>query len=233
MDENPVTATLPPRENGTGLGSGLSSGVWRGVVSCPGTGPSTWLAVAGGLPELAARCATLRELQLCDAEPLTRHFSDPLVAEYLAPPPGSVPAFERFIEWARQRRLAAECCCFGVVPAGAVHAAGLFQLRRLNAGGQLAEWGFGIGRPHWGTGIFEACADELLRFAFDRLGVRRLEATVSLGNARGHAVLRRIGAVQTGFLACRALEGAPLVDGAVWSLTPDDWQGALGRRRAC
>jgi [ribosomal protein S5]-alanine N-acetyltransferase len=231
MDENPVTATIPPREDGIGLGPGFS-GAWRGVATDATTGPSSWAAVAGGLPELAARCVALRELQLSDAEPLTRHFSDPLVTQYLAPPPDSVPAFERFIEWAHGRRAAAECCCYGVVPAGGVHAVGIFQLRRLNASGQLAEWGFVIGRPHWGTGMFDVCADELLRFAFEALGVRRLEATVSLCNARGNAVLRRIGAIQTGFLTCRALEGAPLVDGAVWSLTPGDWRGALGRRPA-
>ncbi len=188
------------------------------------------MAVAGGLPWIRSPHATLRELDESDAVPLAAVLSDSEVRQHLAPPPSNADAFAHFIEWAQARRRAAECCCFAVVPNDSKLAAGLFQLRRLNTSGDLAEWGFLLARPYWGTGLFLECAREILKFGFDSLAISRLEATVPLANIRAHAVMRKMGAVQTGFLTNRTASDAPVVEGAVWSLTPWDWREASSRR---
>ena len=220
-----MATTLPPRDECPGLGAVT----WPGIVSDPGEVPQAWARFAGGLPDVAAGRAVLRELRPGDAGLLTRLLADPAVAEHLAPPPASVEAFARFIQWSHDRRRAAECCCFGIVPLGGTEAVGLMQIRRLDSRGRLAEWGGVIGRPFWGTGLFDPCAQAVLRFAFESLEINRLDATIPLGNDRAHAVMRRVGAVQTGFLTHSTLAGAPLVDGSVWSLTSRDWRDGLER----
>jgi ribosomal-protein-alanine N-acetyltransferase len=226
-----MATLLPARDDRPIAGAGLS-GVWPGVVSDPATGPAAWAAFAERLPVIRAGIATLRDLQPADAGPLAGTLGDPEVARFIAPPPPTPGAFEQFIDWAHSRRRAADCLCFGVAPDGSDHAVGMFQLRRLNASGQFAEWGFVMGRAYWGSGLFDTCAHALLQFAFETLEVHRLEATIPLANTRAHSVIRRLGAIQTGFVTSRVVEGAPLVEGTVWTLTPRDWRETRSRASA-
>jgi [ribosomal protein S5]-alanine N-acetyltransferase len=78
-------------------------------------------------------------------------------------------------------------------------AIGIIQVRQLEAGFGLAEWGFVIGAPFWGTGVFQESAQLVMDFAFDTLGVHRLEARAAVLNGRGNGALLKIGAV----LECR------------------------------
>jgi Acetyltransferase (GNAT) domain len=48
---------------------------------------------------------------------------------------------------------------------------GLFQVRALQPGFDIAEWGFALGGEHWGTGLFMDAAELILDFVFDVVGV--------------------------------------------------------------
>ena len=90
--------------------------------------------------------------------------------------------------------------------------------------------GFALAKAYWGTGVFVEAATLVATFAFDVLGVSRLEARAALDNGRGNGALRKLGAVQEVILrrafACR---GANL-DLALWSILADDWRRARARR---
>jgi len=64
----------------------------------------------------------------------------------------------------------------------------------------VAEWGFALGSAFWGTGVFEEAAALVLSFAFEHLGVHRLEARAVVRNGRGTRALQKMGAVQEGVL---------------------------------
>ena len=81
--------------------------------------------------------------------------------------------------------------CFAVTLKGYDTAIGIFQVRELEPGFATAEWGFAIGSAFWGTGVFKASADLVLEFAFDTLGVHRLEARAAVRNGRGTGALRK------------------------------------------
>ena len=72
----------------------------------------------------------------------------------------------------------------------------------------------------------------LLRFAFDLIGVRRLEARAMAANARANAVLRRLGATEEGHLRQSFLLGGEYHDDVLWSILAADWrrQQANGAR---
>ena len=55
---------------------------------------------------------------------------------------------------------------FGMVPEGCDHAVGLVQVRAIAPRFSVAEWGFAVGSPFWGTGLFLASARMTLDFAF-------------------------------------------------------------------
>ena len=182
------------------------------------------------LPVLTSASVTLRELELTDAPALLAMLTTEEVTRFISPPPTTIDGFERFITWTRQQRAAGSYICFAVVPAGMSTAIGLFQVRSLSSDFSTAEWGFALGSAFWGTGAFSEGARLVVEFAFDTVGIHRLEARASVENGRGNGALRKLGAVQEGLLRRAFLKNGRYHDQVLWSLIDTDWEAAnLGR----
>ena len=135
------------------------------------------------LPVLTGSMVTLRELRLSDATTLLAMLSTQEVARFISPPPTTVDGFERFIAWTHRQRTAGSYACFAVTVQGFDTAIGIFQIRELEPGFGTAEWGFALGSVYWGTGLFKSGAELLMQFAFETVGVHRLEARAAVGRA--------------------------------------------------
>jgi RimJ/RimL family protein N-acetyltransferase len=183
------------------------------------------------LPVLAGRQVRLRELRASDAPALFALLTTAEVARFISPPPTTVEAFERFIAWTLRQRAAGTYACFAVTVAGQDTAIGIFQVRETEPGFGTAEWGFALGSPFWGLGIFQEGAELVLRFAFETLGVHRLEARAALRNGRGNGALRKIGAVQEGVLRKSFLRHGEYLDQALYAIVDEDWQAARSLER--
>jgi RimJ/RimL family protein N-acetyltransferase len=174
-------------------------------------------------PILEGEKLTLRALEASDAESLLSLLTTDEVARFLSPPPTSIEGFHRFINWANQKREEGSYVCFGVVPRGMDTAVGIFQLRALGASFSTAEWGFALGQPFWGTGLFVEGATHTLDFAFGTVGVQRLEARSAVRNGRGNGALRKIGAVQEALLRRSFQKNGQFHDQVLWSILDIDW----------
>ena len=193
----------------------------------PGSSPaivtSDWKQ---GLPVLTGRRIQLRELRVSDAHSLLAMLTEPEVARFISPPPTTVDGFERFIQWTHRERSAGRYICFAVVPDGMDTAVGLFQIREIEPGFTTAEWGFAIGSPFWGTGVFMEGARLTVEFAFETVGVHRLEARAAVVNGRGNGALAKIGAVKEAVLRQSFLRNGEYLDQALWSIVREDWRQA-------
>jgi ribosomal-protein-alanine N-acetyltransferase len=174
------------------------------------------------LPVLQAKGITLRELRVSDALSLLALLTTEEVTRFISPPPTTVEGFERFIQWTQREREAGRYVCFAVVPAGSDTAVGLFQIRQLDPTFGTAEWGFALGSAFWGSGLFVAGAQLMIDFAFDVIGVHRLEARSAVENGRGNGALRKMGAVQEGILRRSFLRKGRFLDQALWTILPED-----------
>ena len=132
--------------------------------------------------------------------------------------------------WAKQEQHAGRYVCFAVVPEGMQTAIGIFQVRQLDPTFETAEWGFALGKPFWGTGVFMTSARQLLDFAFETIGVHRLEARAAIANGRGNGALAKLGALKEGVLRRSFLRGGEYHDQALWSIVRDDWDRARATR---
>lgn len=177
-----------------------------------------------GLPVLNGKHVSLRELRLSDAASLFSMLTTEEVARFISPPPSTIEGFERFIAWTLQQRSMGTYVCFAVTLEGTDTAIGIFQLRQLEPGFGTAEWGFAIGSPYWGSGIFEEGAMLVLSFAFGTIGVHRLEARSAVRNGRGNGALRKLGAVQEGVLRKSFLRNGEYLDQHLWTILDDDWR---------
>ena len=175
------------------------------------------------LPVLTGTMVTLRELRLSDAPSLLAMLSTEEVARFISPPPTTPEGFEKFIAWAKRERQTGNQITFGMVPEGCDHAVGLVQVRAIAPNFSVAEWGFALGSPFWGTGLFLAGARMTLDFAFQHTAVNRLEARAVVQNGRGNGALRKLGAVQEGVLRGSLLKNGEHLDQIMWSIVARDW----------
>ena len=189
------------------------------IVDAPQTGWRT------SVPVLASDVLTLREITHDDASPLLDMLATKDVSRFMSPLPPTLASFGRFVAWMHQQRTRGVCVAFVVVPQGFSSPVGVFQIRSLEPGFATAEWGFALGSPFWGTGLFVAAARLVLDFAFVTVGIRRLEARACAQNRRGNGALRKLGATPEGVLRRSFLWEGRYHDQVLWSILDSDWMG--------
>lgn len=177
-----------------------------------------------GLPTIRGEKVTLRDLRESDAQALLAMLTSEEVAEFVSPLPRTVEGFNNFISEVHNERLVGNSFCFGIVPDGYDDAMGLFQVRQIEPGFGSAEWGFAIGSPFWGTGVFLEGARAVIDFSFGVVGVHRLEARSIASNVRGNAALRKVGALQEGILRRSFQRNGRYFDQILWSILKEDWR---------
>jgi [ribosomal protein S5]-alanine N-acetyltransferase len=182
----------------------------------------------GGLPVLCGKQVVLRELRQSDAASLFAMLTTREVSRFISPPPTTIEGFEGFIAWTIRQRSAGAYVCFAVTLNGSDTAIGIFQVRRLGADFNTAEWGFAVGSPFWGTGVFQDGAELVLEFAFNTLGVHRLEARAAALNGRGNGALLKIGAVQEAVLRRSFQCNGQYVDQMLYTILEDEWRASQG-----
>ncbi|HEY6509577.1 MAG TPA: GNAT family N-acetyltransferase [Vicinamibacterales bacterium] len=200
----------------------------------PPMAPASWERVDGavstdwkqGLPMLAGKGLHLRELRISDAASLCALLTTEEVARFISPPPTTVEGFVKFIEWTHRRRAEGKHVCFAVVPDGSDSAVGIIQFHTLSGDFSVGEWGFALGSAYWGSGLFAAAARLVLDFAFDTVGVKRLEARAVTENGRGNGALKKMGAVREARLRQSFAKGLTQYDQYLWSILSADWQRA-------
>jgi len=194
------------------------------------------------LPELSAGDVTLREVRASDADALVALLTTPEITRFISAPPQTADGFKMFIAASQRLRAAGQGACFAVTLRGYDTAIGIFQVRQVSssedeatqAGGAIeaAEWGFAIGSPFWGTGIFEQCAALVMEFAFEHMAVHRLEARCAVRNGRGGKALVKVGAVPEGILKKAFLCGNEYLDQVLYAIVEHDWRACRDRARS-
>ncbi len=174
------------------------------------------------LPLLHDDLVTLREPRASDATSLCALLTTEEVARFISPPPTTVEGFERFISWTQRQRVAGTDICYAVTVRGFDTAIGIIQVRRLDRDFGTAEWGFALGSPFWGSGVFKHSAELVLDFVFDILGARRLEARAAVLNGRGTGALLKVGAVQECQLRQSLRKNGTGLDQALYSILAAD-----------
>ena len=182
-----------------------------------------------GLPELTGQRLTLRELRPSDADTLYADLNTAEVRRFMWAPPPNSGAFAQFIEWAHAERATGKYICYGIVPSGEAHAAGVFELRQLQPGFWRGELGFVMAARLWGGGIFAEGAQLLLDFAFGTVKVHRIEARAAVDNARGNAALEKLGARREGHLRDAFWRDDRFVDQYLWAILDSDWARRRGQ----
>ena len=106
----------------------------------------------------------------------------------------------RLIDAAIRDRLAGTAFTFVVILTASRRIAGLLQVRRLDPTFECGEWECTLTPSARGTGVFVDAARAAMRFAFETVGIHRLETRVLVENGRANGAIRKIGGVHEGIL---------------------------------
>ena len=144
----------------------------------------------------------LSPLADADASELLRVFGDPVVVEFMDIDPLTrlADALE-IIEWAKElagRDAGLRWSIRRVGEPGLVGTVGFNQLEFER--GRRGEIAYDLARAEWGMGVMAQVLPRVIEFGFEVLGLRRLEAMVTVGNHRSCKLLERQGFVREGVL---------------------------------
>jgi ribosomal-protein-alanine N-acetyltransferase len=180
--------------------------------------------VSNGLPTLAGNGVILRQLAADDIQRLFEIFSDPEVMRYWSRGP--------FADLSEARALLGEIdkgwredafYQWGVTLAATGELMGTTTLFRIDRDHRRAEIGFALGSRWWGQGWGTATAARIATYAFQALGLHRLEADVDPRNAASLRVLERLGFRREGLLRARYHVAGEIQDSVLLGLLSDEW----------
>lgn len=89
---------------------------------------------------------------------------------------------------------------------------------------QRAELGYAIGQDYWGKGYAREAMQRFLRYAFDDIGLRRIDAKVDARNEASSGLLLRLGFAAEGCLRQWMQEKDSLIDMRLFGLLCHEWQ---------
>jgi RimJ/RimL family protein N-acetyltransferase len=104
----------------------------------------------------------------------------------------------------------------------------LFQFSNVNVRTPCAKLGYTLHEPHRGKGYMTEALDAVVAFAFEKLGLHKVEAIVRTTNIASRAVVQRggfklAGNRRTGKWVGGEAEGLEIFDNEVWVMDKRDW----------
>lgn len=176
------------------------------------------------LPVLMGRRVLLREPREGDAAPIFEHTSDPEVTRFLSfDPPRVIEETELFIARARESRLHDREYAFVIANLATDEPLGVIALRHMDLMTSTAQIGTWVARRHWGTGVNSEAKGLLLDYAFDELGLHRIEARIPSSNERSLRAFEKLGAVCEGTLRESFVKDGRHEDTHLYAILSSDW----------
>lgn len=104
---------------------------------------------------------------------------------------------------------------------------GSCTLSSIHAVYQYCNLGYWVRSSRHGEGIAGRAAKLAARFAFEKVGLVRVEIVIAVGNQRSMRVAEKIGAHYEGLLLNRMVVGKSVYDAHMYSLIPSDFGLAI------
>ena len=175
------------------------------------------------LPTLHTQRLVLRPFRPEDAATVQRLAGHPDIASTTAhiPHPYGDGVAEAWIATHADRLARDESAIFAITLASTGDLLGSIGLEIRREHGR-AELGYWIGKPYWNQGYVTEAAREVLRFAFNGLGLRRVFAEHFVRNPASGRVMEKIGMVREGELRRHMIKDGLPEDVLIWGILAED-----------
>jgi [ribosomal protein S5]-alanine N-acetyltransferase len=178
-------------------------------------------------PRIETPRLLLRQIHPEDAEAIYATFSDEAVMAFYGMLPhrsveDSRALIERQHHWYAQR----EGIRWGITRKGEDTVIGSCGFHLFDEGFRRARTGYELGQTYWRQGIMSEALSAIITFAFEEMGLHRIEAVVDGVNERSKGLLRKLGFTQEGTLRQRFYVRDRYWDEHYFGLLCDAWKPA-------
>jgi RimJ/RimL family protein N-acetyltransferase len=185
---------------------------------------TTALELGDSLPTLAGDGLVLRWLTAADVAALAAIFSDPEVVRFMSIPLVACDDDARaLLAEVHAGFQEGSLYSWGIDLAAQV--VGTCTLSSIDRHNRRAEVGFALGRAFWGRGLVKRALPLVIRFAFERLDLRRLEADCDPRNAASLRLLEGMGFRREGLCRERYVQLGEVQDAVMFGLLRSEWAG--------
>lgn len=182
-------------------------------------------APPAGIPVLHGPRLVLRGFQADDLDDFYAVHSDPTVMRYWSFPAWThIDQSTEYFASARSGRDPERLLCWATTRADTDRLIGGVTLFAINRPQGRAEIGYVLGSAHWDKGYAQEALSLVLGFAFDGLGLRRIEADIDPRNAASCKLVERMGFVREGLLRERWQVAGETCDTALYGLLAAEWR---------
>ena len=184
------------------------------------------------IPTLPTARLELRAPLATDAAQLFEVFANPEVMRFWSTPPmTAVAEAEALIERAQVQVADGSGLRWAVSRQSDQCVLGTISLFHFDDQNERAEIGYILGRASWGQGFAREALAAAVEFAFNVLGVRRLEADTDPRNAASIRLLEHLGFVREGVLRERWVVAGEVSDSLLMGLLKRKWRGGGDKAR--
>jgi len=176
------------------------------------------------LPIIEAQRLRLRWIEESDLNQLFEIFSDPRVMRYWSTPP--LQNLEEALELLRQiheSNRQGRILKWGVALKPSDTLIGTVTLFNMDRSNGRAEIGYAQAAAYWGHGYIHEALQALLKYCFEELALRRLEADVDPRNHPSIKTIERLGFQKEGFLRERWYVNGEIQDALFYGLLKREW----------
>lgn len=225
-----LTATVAAVLASQGIPANMLAGYHHDLVLVPQARAAEALAALAQLqsppevreiewPELGNAVIRLRAPSMEDVDDVLQVFGHPEVMRYWSRPPMRERAeAQALLENIHEGAASGRFLQWAITRVGEDRLIGTVTLYEIDLEQGRAAIGYALGREHWGRGIARSAVSLAIGYAFETLGLRRLEADTDPRNRASIGLLERLGFEREGLLKQRWRVGGEIQDSLLLGL---------------
>lgn len=176
------------------------------------------------LPELTTERLTLRRMMVLDTDDMYEYACRPDVTKYLTWHPHPDRDYTReYLQYLGNRYAAGMFYDWAVIYEPDCKMVGTCGFTSFNCTSDSAEVGYVLNPEYWGRGIATEALSRVLQFAFEELGLHRVEARFMQENERSRRVMEHVGMTFEGILRDAMLVKGNYVGVGICSILRSEW----------
>ncbi len=173
-------------------------------------------------PVLQTNRLILRRMQRSDSRDMFEYAKDPTVTRFLTWDPHPDEAYtRRYLTYVSSRYKAGEFFDWALILNGENKMIGTCGFTRIDCKNRLGEAGYVLNKNYWGRGLATEALQRVVQFAFEVLGLDRVESRFMEGNIPSKRVMEKAGMTFEGFADAPLLTKGSSVAVGVCSITKD------------
>lgn len=181
-----------------------------------------------GTPTLETKRLILRRLKPSDAKAVFEYASDPEVTKYVTwQPHKAIAESKSFIRFVLNQYKQDKAGDWAIVLRQTGKVIGTCGFTAINAINNYAEIGYVLSHRYWGNGYMTEAVLALLKFAFDKMSLNRVEAVHILNNAPSGRVMEKAGMKSEGLLQQRIFTAGEYHDVRIYAITKKEYYRTL------